>query len=92
MLRLYDYKHECDPVPGARSGGPNDYIRARVLWRLWHYEKLNDDVSLDVFPAFTYDRKTEGFKKISFLWRIFRYERGAGGGTKLDALFLPLKR
>ena len=62
------------------------------MWRLWHYEKLNGDVSVDVFPSFTYDRKTDGFKKVSFLWRFFRYEREANGETKVDALFIPLKR
>jgi hypothetical protein len=63
-----------------------------VLWRLWHSEKLNGNASVDVFPAFTYDRKTDGFKKISFLWRLFRYERAASGEHKLDVLFVPLQR
>jgi hypothetical protein len=92
LLWLYDYKHDFGPLPGTRASVTNDYTRSRVLWRLWHYEKLNGDVSVDVFPSFTYDRKTDGFKKISFLWRFFRYERGADGETKLDALFVPLKR
>jgi hypothetical protein len=92
LLWLYDYKHEAGPLPGIRPGATNDYARTRVLWRLWHYERLNGNVSVDVFPSFTYDRKTDGFKKISFLWRGFRYERAPDGHRKLDILFIPLRR
>ena len=48
-------------------------------------------MSVDVFPGFTYDRKADGFKKTSFLWRFFRYERDANGAKKLNVLFVPLK-
>ena len=92
LLWLYDYKHEAGPLPGAGPVATNDYTRSRVLWRLWHCERLNGDVSVDVFPSFTYDRKTDGFKKFSFLWRGFRYERDPNGNDKLDVLFIPLKR
>lgn len=92
LLWLYDSKRELGPLPGVRAGVTNDYTRTRVLWRLWHYEKLNGEVSVDVFPSFTYDRKLDGFKKISFLWRFFRYEHGTDGQAKLDVLFLPLRR
>ncbi|MGO8839266.1 MAG: hypothetical protein ACLQQ0_17775, partial [Limisphaerales bacterium] len=92
LLWLYDYKHEVNPLPGVRPVATNDYTRARVLWRLWHYERLNGNVSVDVFPSFTYDHKTDGFKKISFLWRGFRYECAPDGKRKLDVLFVPLKR
>src|SRR5262249_12429966 len=93
LLLLYDYKHEVEPAPPSAAGGAtNDYTRARVLWRLWHYERLNGNVSVDVFPTFTYDHKTDGFSKTSFLWRLFRYEHAARGGTKLDVLFIPLRR
>jgi len=92
LLWLYDYKHEVNPLPGVGPVATNDYTRSRVLWRLWHYERLNGDVSVDVFPSFTYDRKTDGFKKISFLWRGFRYERAPDGHRKLDILFVPVKR
>ena len=91
LLWLYDYKREVTPLTKAPAG-TNDYARARVLWRLWHYERLNGDVSLDVFPGFTYDRKTDGFKKVSWLWRFFRYERGPAGARKLDLLFIPFMR
>ena len=92
LLWLYDYKHEAGSLPGTRPVTTNDYTRSRVLWRLWHYERLNGDVSVDVFPSFTYDRKTDGFKKILFLWRGFRCERDPSGNRKLDVLFIPLRR
>jgi hypothetical protein len=89
---LYDYKHELGPPPAKDPSAANDYTRARVLWRVWHYERRNGDVAVDVFPAITYDRKTDGYKKVSFLGRVFRYERPAKGGTQLDVLFIPLRR
>jgi hypothetical protein len=58
---------------------------------LYHYEREKDDVSVDVFPAITYDRTRDGMRKWSFLWRAFRYETGPDG-TKLDLLFIPLVR
>jgi hypothetical protein len=92
LLWLYDYKHQVGPRPGVNSGATNDYTRARVLWRLWHYERNNGTVSVDVFPSFTYDRKPDGFKKVSFFWRFFRYERDPDGDRKLDLFFVPLQR
>jgi len=89
LLLLYDYTHTV--TPAQDNSGVDDYSRSRVLWRLWHSERSNGNVSVDVFPAITYDRKTDGFKKISFLWRLFRYERSKDG-SKLDLLFIPLKR
>jgi hypothetical protein len=92
LVRLYDYKHEFEPATRGKPGGTNDYTRARVLWRLWHYERQNGDVSVDVFPAFTYDHKADGFRKVSFLWRFYRNERAPTGGRKVDVLFVPVKR
>lgn len=83
---LYDRRYEYSETK------EHEYIRKRVLWHLWHYEKLNGDVSVDVFPAITYDRRADGFKKTSFLWRFFRYEKSPEGGRKLDLLFLPILR
>ena len=90
LLAVYDYKREIRPV-NKDGEGRNEYIRARILWRLWHYERSNDDVSVDLFPAITYDRKSDRFKKVSFLWRFFRYERD-GEGRKLDLVFVPIVR
>lgn len=91
LLALFDHKHEVRPAREP-AGEPSDYTLSRVLWRLWHYEKLNGDVSVDVFPGITYDsRPDEAFRSVSFLWRLFRYETSATG-KKLDLLFLPLMR
>lgn len=92
LLLLYDYLRLSEPTGEAGvEAEDEEYVRARVLWRLWHYERRNEDVSVDVFPAITYDRRGEEFKKVSFLWRCFRYERSAEG-KKMDLLFLPLLR
>lgn len=92
LLWLYDYKHAAGPLPGRGPAEFQDYSRSRVLWRLWHCEQRNSELSLDVFPALTYDRRPDGFKKFSFLWRLCRYERVPGGGCKFDLLFVPLVR
>jgi hypothetical protein len=90
LLWLYDYQHKVNPVAG-QPGATNDYVRSRVLWRVWHHERTNGDVSVDLFPGITYDRKRDGFKKVSFLWRLFRYENGKDG-RKLDLLYIPVVR
>ncbi|HSU53326.1 MAG TPA: hypothetical protein VLT36_04635 [Candidatus Dormibacteraeota bacterium] len=89
---LYDYKHELGPGSSKKPAVTNDYTRARICWRLWHYERLNGNVSVDVFPSFTYDSKTNGFTKTSFLWRLFRYESSPGATPALDVLFVPVSR
>ena len=68
------------------------YSRHRVLWKLWDWERENGDVSLDVFPGFTYDSKKDGYSKTSFLWRFFRYENDPKSGKKVDVLFVPVWR
>ena len=83
---LYDWKRESIPEEN------HEYVRRRVLWRLYHYEKLDGDESTDIFPAITYDRRKDGYRKFSFLWRLFRYEDDPGKGTSLDILFLPICR
>ena len=87
LLALYDYKRKIH----TGDEETNDYTRARILWRLWHYERSDGDVTVDLFPAITYDRKKDGFKKISFLWRLFRYESDKNG-RKLDLLYVPILR
>jgi hypothetical protein len=89
LLFLYDYKHEKQPARDNTEA--IDYTRRRILWHLWHYERENDNVSVDIFPAITYDRRTDGFRKFSFLWHFLRYENGPRG-RKLDVLFIPFIR
>lgn len=87
LLLLGDYKREIQRLPD--TGELNDYTRSRVLWRLWHYERLNGEVTVDL-PGITYDSRPDGFRQFSFLWRVFRYEKGPEG-KKLD-IIIPLVR
>ncbi len=88
LLRLYDYRRET-----PRNDDDKTYTRHRVLWRLYHKEMLGADTSTDIFPAITIDKKEAGFRKYSFLWRLYRYEKDPEAGTtKLDLFFIPLKR
>ena len=89
LLALYDTKKEF--TPKTDTSQPLDYVRRRILLRLWHYEKRNGDISVDIFPSITYDTHTDGFSKTSFLWRFYRYEKHPNGAVDLDLLFLPLK-
>ena len=83
---LYNYSHSADRMKGE------SYTSHRVLWKLWDWEEENGDVSLDVFPGFTYDSKKNGYSKTSFLWRLFRYENDPEKGKKVDLLFIPVWR
>jgi hypothetical protein len=85
LLALYDTRWEKQE--------DHDYLRRRILWRLWHKEILNGDVSTDIFPGITLDAYKNGYRKCSVLWRLFRYEKDPESGRKeLDLLFIPLKR
>ena len=83
---LYDSRRE------HASDDGHEYARRRVLWRLYHDETLDGDRSIDVFPGIGIDSRKDGYRKYSFLWRLFRYERDPAKGTSLDILFLPLRR
>ena len=85
LLALYDTR--------AERQVEHDYLRRRILWRLWHYEKLNGDSSTDVFPGITIDNHKNGYFKCSLFWRLFRYEKDPESGKKeMDFLFIPVKR
>ncbi len=86
LIWLYSYDGATDLMKSkVRS-------RHRVLWKLWDWQEENGNVSLDVFPGFTYDSKTNGYAKTSFLWRLFRYESDPQKGTAIDFLFTPVWR
>ncbi len=72
--------------------GEEDWARRRVLWKLWDWERRGEDVSLDIFPGVTWDSKADGYRKASWLWRLFRWERDAQGRTSVDVLFIPVWR
>ena len=58
---------------------------------------LNDNF-LKTLASFTMigwladDAKKDGYRKTSFLWRLFRYESDPGKGKKVDLLFIPVWR
>ena len=83
---LWHSKHEA--VKGGRH-----YDMMSLLWRFWHYENLNGDVSVDSFPFFTYDSKTDGYSKTSLMWRLFRNEYDPKTKRRsVDFLFIPVWR
>ena len=83
---LYDRRKEVNKVKGT------SFEEASVLLKVWHRAEKNGDVSLDVFPGFTYDAKKNGYRKTSFLWRLFRYENDPEQGRKVDLFFIPVWR
>jgi len=89
---LYDYRLRKGMKDKADPKASHDYLRSRILWRVMHYEVLDGDESLDLVPFITWDRKKDGYRKFSFLWRFYRNERTADGGRNLDLLFIPIVR
>jgi len=86
LVRLFDHLREVRESDEA-EGEMERYRRWRVLWRLVHYERLDDAASLDVFPGITWDKSPDR-TSVSFLWRLFRYERSEEG-TRVHLLFIP---
>ena len=75
-----------------RLAGKSEETRS-VLWRLYHAREEDGNTSVDLFPGFTRDTRTDGYVRTSFLWRFFRYESDpTAGTTKLDLCFIPVKR
>ena len=73
--------------------GGRHYDKKSILWRFWHYENTNGDVSVDSFPFFTYDSKTNGYSKTSLCWRLFRNEYDPKTDKRaVDFLFVPVWR
>ena len=65
----------------------------RVLWKLWDWERKDEDVTVDSFPFFTYDSKTNGYSKTSLLLRLFRNEYDPKTDSRsVDFLFIPVWR
>lgn len=86
LLLLYRSKQKHSRM---RDG---EQVRHRVLWRLWDWKEVDGNVSLDVFPGLTYDRRKDGYTKTSFLWRLFRDEKHGSSKTSIDFLFVPIWR
>ncbi|MGN0854894.1 MAG: hypothetical protein ACI4R9_05165 [Kiritimatiellia bacterium] len=86
LCGLFHHEHESNAQKGT------SHTRTRVLWKLWEREEKNGNVTIDAFPGFTYDSKTNGYSKTSFLWRFFRCETDPRTGTKVDLFFIPVWR
>ena len=87
LLFLYRAQSKLDRLTHKSSA------RCRVLWKLWDYERTDDDVKIDTFPFFTYDSKANGFSKTSLLWRLFRNEYDPRTDKRsVDVLFIPVWR
>lgn len=69
-----------------------DKASTSVLGYLYRHQRINGNSSTDIFPAITIDRRADGARKFSILWRLYRNERDAEGNRKLDILFLPIRR
>ena len=85
---LYDHKEQVTESK-EEPGTWQTYVRSRILWRVMHYERVDDYTTLDVLPGITYDNKPGEKKVFSFLWRVFRYEWDKEEGRKYHVLFIP---
>ena len=77
---------------GGEKGRAGEHVRTRVLWKLVDYRRRGEDSSLDCFPFISVDKRADGYRRFSFMWRLFRNERTADGGRKVDLLFIPIVR
>jgi len=89
---LYDYQYRGRVEWSKDPKDVSDYTRARILWRVMHYERAGGDSTLDVFPFITSDRRADGSRQFTFFWRFYRNQRTADGGRKLDVFFIPILR
>lgn len=83
---LYDSERKLDTVKKV------DHTRTRIFHWLWNREEDKGNVSIDMLPGYTYDSKTNGYFKTSFLWRFFRYEEEPGQNPQIDFLYIPCWR
>ena len=81
LWRLYDSTFRAQP-------NGKTYTRQRVLWRLFHREKLGERVSVDIFPFIAYDRSEELFSW-SFMGGLLGYQTKQGRRT-FKFLYLPI--
>lgn len=68
------------------------FVHTGVLGKLWDRKEENGRVTIDAFPAFSYERKSNGSTMTSFLWRFYRYGVDMEKGITLDLFFIPICR
>ncbi|MGD9872910.1 MAG: hypothetical protein AB7T27_01445 [Kiritimatiellia bacterium] len=81
------YRHKKETQPSKNI----DRESSSLLGFLWRSHREHGNLSVDVFPGFTYDRKGDDFRRFAWLGRMFRHERTANG-VKMDIFFIPLAR
>ncbi|HET6204672.1 MAG TPA: hypothetical protein VFI25_17910 [Planctomycetota bacterium] len=64
-----------------------DRSRFSLLYSFFRAETEGDRTTRDIFPFLTWDSGPDE-KRVSFLWRVFRYER-VGGRRSGHVLFIP---
>jgi len=60
----------------------------RILWKLYHREKIGDEINLDIFPFVSYDEDADG-SEFSFCWRLLNYKKEKDS-FKVHLLFIPV--
>jgi hypothetical protein len=91
LVALWDSLREAGPDPDDPKTR-HDYTRKRLLWRVWHYEKVDGDVAVDLFPFTTWDRRRSGYRRFSFGGPLLRWEKHPDRGTGFRLLFIPFSR
>lgn len=79
--RLYDEVSDTD-ASGDR------YHRQRVLWRVYHRERLGDRTAIDAFPFLAFDR-APGMRRASFAGGLAEY-RVRDGDRRIRLLWIPI--
>jgi len=84
LFFLYDHEESEDTINNTYTSCSS------ILWRLWRRHDKYGNVSMDIFPGFSRDTRTDGYSKTSFLWKLFNYESDPKKGDKLDLFFIPI--
>lgn len=67
-------------------------VHTSILGKLWERKEEYGRVTVDAFPAFSYEKKSDGSTMTSFLWRFYRYGVDMEKGITLDLFFIPICR
>lgn len=79
---LYYYSHQ------DKTETEQERTTARILWKLYHREKLGDESNFDIFPFISYSENLNR-SRFSFCWRLFNYEK-TPEFLKLNLFFIPV--
>lgn len=90
MLGLWWSRFEHTTAPGASQASTQ--VSCRLLGWLWRYDRQDNDVTIDIFPGISMDRKGNGYRRTSVFYRLYRNEVSPEGKRKMDLLFLPIVR